>query len=267
VQRAEKEQSLTTQREQKIASALSYYAQTHNKLPCPSKTKPTLASILVGEPDNINCANTAADRTGIVPFRTLGLTQQDVTDGYGNPIDYTVSKLAADPSVVSQVHYDCRNSTTWNTSGSNANADKARFCCPMDLIGANQLIVNSDTATSTRATTLQDGPATNYRTVDDTSGSASTDSIAYFAYVLVSHGQNGKGAYKFCQGSTGAPDCTGLRVDLTNAGADEQENFDDDNTFVATTKKSDFDDVVLWRTQSGVISELNNDSCASPNVN
>ncbi len=74
-----------------IEDALTLYAATNYDLPCPSN--PALGS---GSGQNGNEANPAAVcnatmASGGVPWRTLGLSEADVVDGWGRRISYAVT--------------------------------------------------------------------------------------------------------------------------------------------------------------------------------
>src|SRR5690606_20571439 len=78
-----------------------------------------------------NCGTLVTEYNGIVPFRALGLVEDDVRDAYGNLITYQVTPELAgmDPSgYVGQAHEYCRT-PIWIVGGVNSNPEKAAFCC------------------------------------------------------------------------------------------------------------------------------------------
>lgn len=81
------------------------------------------------------------------------------------------------------------------------------------------------------------------------------------AYIIVSHGPNGFGAYQ--------PDNGGARLDAASAPGLEAENADNDQTFNDVTLRSDannnqqFDDIVFWRTQDAIMT-AKGESCVVP---
>jgi prepilin-type N-terminal cleavage/methylation domain-containing protein len=265
-------QQLTVTREQKIANSLAFFAQMHGYLPCPGKVKPS-AGILVGNQDTLACV-TAIQRNGIVPFRVLGLTQTDVTDGFGNPISYAVSTTAVNPTGATQIEAACRTtSSSWNAAGVNTNPTKAQFCCQKDATPLKVFLDPTAMTTANLAASTQiSATGANFQAVNTAAGSPSTmSSVSYFAYVLVSHGKNGMGSFTFCD-NPAAGSCTNTRKPFANAGLGEIENANDDDNFIATMRSSsgnntNFDDIVLWRTQDRVISEVDNDNCVSPKPN
>lgn len=67
------------------------------------------------------------------------------------------------------------------------------------------------------------------------STSAGSNVAANVPAVVVSHGKNGLGAYP-----------AGGGAQISTATGDEEENTDDNNTFVSKDYTSDFDDQVVW---------------------
>ena len=271
VKREQDAQQITMAREQKIAAALAYYAQVHNTLPCPAKPKPTVVTDPVGNPDVITCgsaAGTAEQRNGIVPFRLLGLTRQDVTDAFGNPITYVVSATAANPDNT-KVEAACRTSIWTGTAGSDK---KAAFCCSQNRSPPLRIFTDSGSMTNAGLVTQTQVTATGgiYLPYSSTATSSVASTVSYLAYALISHGKNDMGSYTLCS-DTAAASCNNNRKDPANAGTNEKENGElvADDDYIAGLRSTagstaNFDDIVLWRTQDRIISEFNNDSCAKP---
>jgi prepilin-type N-terminal cleavage/methylation domain-containing protein len=268
VQRISHNEDITKQREQKIANALAYYAQMHSFLPCPSLPNPNLVSPGLSPGDPITTCTTPQDRMGVVPFRILGMTQEDATDGWGNAISYGVATNAHKP-LTNLIEAACRT-TAWFNGTTNANPAKAAFCCQQD--NSMQVFFSGGKPV---ITTYYDpsNHNTDYKPVNTqaTVGATPAGSIAYYAYILISHGQNGYGARRFCDDPS-LPSCTnnrGATQPLQAQYVDELKNamvsiYANDTDYVVGPRAANFDDIVLWRTQDRVISELNNDSCALP---
>jgi len=254
----------TVDREKKIAVALSDYQHINGTLPCPAQPNVTPLG------QSPSACTTMASRNGIVPFRNLGLTQLDVTDGYGNPFTYASTKYATNLAVNNAfgVQQDCRKPLYWVRPGpTNNNTAKAYFCCQQALDNDTDVIRALDTSSGNTVALTQGTTALSNMSGANTvatmmPNNVTTVPLAYFAYVLVSHGPNGYGAKVF--GST-------AKKDYTNASTDELENIDSNNVFVdkpITTASLgvnyQFDDIVMWRTQEGVVSETNTDDCSRP---
>ncbi len=142
-----------------IEDALVLYAATNYDLPCPSDPAlgPGSASNGVeATPGSASCSSTMA--SGGVPWRTLGLSESDVVDGWGRRISYAVTVTLAvtgAPSITSPLN------------------------CPANGFGG---ITQGK---------LENRGANNAAIF----GALGTANAAKAAYVLVSHGENNKGGY------------------------------------------------------------------------
>lgn len=275
-----------------IADAIANYAAMHNRIPCPAPPdeadnthNPIFGSMWIDSSDNPDCGLGNLDRSiGIVPFRTLGIHPDTAVDGFGNYFTYAVSPVFADEIPGSfKVHQNCRN-TRWLDGGSNENPEKAYFCCP-DIVSFSPGPSNGDRTTSPRhdifivdagGSDLMVGPrdrdSGHYDSPNTSSGSFEESQAA--AYVLLSHGQNGHGHYLIDSANPGN------RYVDANPGNREIENADDDlsgsdpgnDSFLtfqyAPRTEVDgsefYDDIIVWRTQSGIMYEFGNASCAAP---
>lgn len=244
------------------------------------------------------CSVAANEVTGIVPFQTLNLPPDAVLDGWGNYFTYAVSPvftLDNDANVPNaahtpddnfdRVHERCRNHA-WVDILDNINAVKARFCCagqpdpgaaPAGIYHApaTDLIIQDHT------TGLSVGPPQRFLTPpvaptveeyevmtqenDDANQRpiVSTNIITTPAFVLVSHGQNGFGAF--------LANNTANQLNITPAFANELENWDLDRTFFTGPANLNdgapatyFDDIVLWMTQDGIMAANGTSSCQYP---
>lgn len=254
---------LTQQRLDRISRALSDFASLNGFLPCAAPADPGINPLGQARA----ACNTPGQRDGIVPFRELGLSQDDVTDGFGNPISYTVTEAArlAQTAPLPDVHPNCRTAIWFpNASPTNVNPVQARFCC-QQVQDSDALAVFTDPAMTAaqRASATQDAPGpspSGFGSVDNQT-TATADTLSYFAYVLVSHGPNAEGAYLFNQSSR--------RAFTAAAGNAERENADIDTDFIDIPRQfapgtTYFDDMILWRTQQGVLRDLGDNSCARP---
>lgn len=290
---------ITVDRQEKIARALADFAERQNRLPCPGRTIVTGGVPIGGEVGCFANSSSVYYADGIVPFRALGLTQEDITDGYGNVFTYAVTPYATITSGTgaNTAHANCRTAAWIPSPGTtNLNDAKALFCCK-DLVNpaappapseARLYVYNSTNMIQQNYITRiqignQDTPMVSPSSPGDfaaPSGFAAVaaqpnDNLAYFAYVLISHGKNGEGAYRI-----DASPPTARRRPFINASVAEQENADNyittapetqDLNFVVLPYSTDnpgsadyFDDIVLWRTQQGVMRELGNNSCSRP---
>src|SRR5690606_4728308 len=103
--------NVTHVKQRRIAFSLGAFVQSHGRLPCPGRPDATPTR---GYPLDYNATSAPAgscgavsDRDGIVPYRVLGLSEEDVVDGWGRPFTYAVDELSQNPSTP-DVHNQCR---------------------------------------------------------------------------------------------------------------------------------------------------------------
>ncbi len=255
----------TKERMQKVANAMSSFALRNNRIPCPASPddaspEPFGAELGSGTDGQSQGSCTVAQAEGIVPFRTLGIRQEDVIDGYGSYFTYRVSPAFTNQNGGGNTIHDSCRSDNWINGGSNVSPDKARFCCPSTFYFAinTDLVVDDVGGTAISPTRTSDQG--NMDSVDATPGNALTA-----VYILISHGSNRYG--KFLVGSTIDPTAKFTQTDLF--GISETENMNGDVNFVDTIEvlregNTYFDDIVLWRTQDSLMSELGTNTCALP---
>jgi prepilin-type N-terminal cleavage/methylation domain-containing protein len=286
----------TDQKLENIAKAIDYYARQNYRLPCPAapdsdaSTPPFGFEQGSGPIGNIIPANcdAAAGWEGVVPFRTLNIPIDWVTDSWGNFITYAISpgfsQDVSNPAL--PVHNRCRTADWFvadqiyelgvkdPATGADAvniltpkNSYKARFCCSgvapdsdLSILDANeqsQMASLRQTAAGSYATaniTYPSPMVSNVQVPND-------DRVSAPVYILVSHGPNGNGAYT----GQGA----GARVPDAGSTVAENENSDGDRIFYEIPKidragvEQQFDDVTLWRTQDAIFATAA-ESCSLP---
>ena len=196
-----------------IETALAVFVATNKRLPCPADG--TLAStagtagtevVASGAGTTRNCGT---QQNGVIPWVTIGVTASDAEDGWGGRFTYRVGPdLARDSSM---------DFTSCDPAGSAlVYASAPPYCNP----GCSSTALTSCT---TPANALTNDPRKGL-VVENVSGivimdprSTATPPIGNgAAYVLISHGPEGGGAYS----ATGT-----LQSSSTAAGAMEQKNF------------------------------------------
>ena len=267
-------QKATEANMQRIMDVVSVYAQRNYRIPCPADpdpagTEPFGAEVGSGASGaNIGDCDGAGDMVeGIVPFRTLGLTIDDVYDGWGDFITYAVSPVFADDTAdpALQTHERCRIDDLWVTGGTNRNPMKARFCCPSTGVAVGTDLVIQDEAGDNLwllgRTTSGFAPV-NVSYASGTTFDIITDNVTAPAFILVSHGPNRYGAY--LQGGARVP---GIAA---RTGDGEDENQNSDNVYVSARSNlsaddnDNFDDIVMWRTQDQLFAETGVGTCVTP---
>ncbi len=253
---------------------------------------------------NFGVCDTIENAEGIVPFATLGLPQRLARDRFGNFITYRASITSAQrPATASTLPINswCMTRPYWhaNTGGGDATDDyvslaKAAFCCGTWIAaGASGVTGDIDIQGSF-------GPLPNLSRLDPTAGAGgdvneyrdftadpptfaelvdpgiagfgagdSTIPPMYPAYILISHGQNGRGSFS---------SQTGIRSGLGGMTVPELENSDNDVQFYASDRtapndagagnqplfRSEIDDIIFWETPSQTLGRIGGVSCTSP---
>lgn len=319
----------------RVLAALSSYAESNGRLPCPAdpgrgdelfgwEWGVTQASISSGRPipdqnpgnrlDNPTCESWGVPpatggvprNVGIVPFLTLGLSPADVRDGWGRYLTYAVSPVYAqnndnvredvgredgtgklNPAAADQgrVHIRCLDGG-WYDNKDNVNGVKAKFCCARDGNTAD-FADNTDIRILDVDGTVMWPVAGGeiYRAARDTTNSryalvspglpggidapyqVNYNNVVSPALVLVSHGKSGDGA--FLGNSTRNRYGSGAAVSDAEADNGAQTNAAswDRNFRVGPLSRGAanyFDDIVVWRTQAGIIAENGTSSCRYP---
>lgn len=262
-----------------IEDALAAYAVSNNRIPCPaaasqSTTNPPYGFERFsgnGGSIPVRCGTTAADWVGILPYRTLGLDETMVYDGWGRPFTYAISpSFGRDPKQNNRVHARCRTADWMYEVGvqkrdvKNINPYKARFCCPdTTSYGTGNDLILLDAADNrlvptarTSADALVDQPFDANMTPNRFPGF--TDKVTTTAYVIVSHGGTGGGAYSTV---------TGARQAMLLPGSFDAENSNDDRTFYVINSRlvapRAADDITVWGTQDTLFA-AQGQSCALP---
>lgn len=266
----------THQRQDFVVRMLSSFVQRENRLPCPADPAVAQTSAAFGTA-RASCA-TVASSVGIVPFRTLNISQSDAIDGWGRYMTYRVSPIltidkAAIPSGKDRKIYQrCRRQAWYEHTPPddpyNENPDKARFCCPpiddaaialgtdLVIMDANSTVFDGIGRTNVSSVYGDiDSPVTN------TQQSTVPNYQNLFAFALISHGRNGSGAF-IANGSNNR--LAGEMGSMEKQNAADTPNQVFDRTYSPVAGNGYYDDIVTWRTQTGIMAELGNVSCFLP---
>jgi prepilin-type N-terminal cleavage/methylation domain-containing protein len=147
-------------KEDKIAKVLGSFAQTYGRLPCPADANPGVepfGSSRGSGPDGQNFATTTCGIdpklfNGILPFKTLGLSEEQAKDSYGNFFTYAVNPAMtqfnpASPTFNNTIVQNACVGRGWGDGVTPKNIIKANVCCPQPSpIGA--LKVTDSTAST-----------------------------------------------------------------------------------------------------------------------
>jgi len=271
----------TNKKQEFLIRELAGYVQRTNALPCPADPAVDPASRDFGFA-RVSCGIYQSD--GIVPFRTLNLSEHDARDGWDRLMTYKISPVLADAGKGNSIFMRCRRFPWFEGDAPpparpmNVYPQKARFCCPPEdgfFPHATDLQVFAAASDIPAGLTVnkigRKGDPTYYDDIDKPVNIGAQGAQApvppeagneeLFAVAIVSHGRNGIGAY-LANGTNGR---LSGRV-----GADEEINLSSGRNYAvsrpinATPGPNYFDDIVIWRTQLGLMGELNNASCYAP---
>ncbi len=268
----------TQKRQDLLIHELSAYAQRVNALPCPADPGIDPTNHGFGSARK-SCGIDSA--TGLVPFHTLNLSEHDAKDGWGRFMTYKISPVMANLNKGTKIFMRCRRFPWFEGSPSDQLANvypaKARFCCPPDdgmfpPASDLQVYTSGDDIAGGRVVEKigrKDDQST-YDDIDKPVNSGPQGALApipadvgneeLFAVAIISHGKNGIGSFL----GNGSP----LQLAGT-AGRDEEINLGNNGHSIAhamnpTPGPDYFDDIVVWRTQIGLMGELNSATCYTP---
>lgn len=283
----------TQEKLEKIADALAIYVHEYGRLPCPADHRRTAAVEPYGSPLNSGANGTQVMATcggvvtgnnnaaignfaGIVPFRVLGLKEEDVRDAWGHFITYKAAPILtgrdadsqlSNNAVNSDVHMLCRQGR-WIRNGANQNPAKASFCCPrFDNTRPGDIWIQGNIGAAAPLLFIQRQSTTPADFQPDstqpTSG-ATNSQTQILAITLASHGVNGA----FALSGSSNP-LQQFIFGFSGAWAGAQSNWVNNNQSVSLPFTNNpngafFDDRVLWISQYQMINRFGNNTCATP---
>lgn len=171
-----------------VETALALFVSQNRRLPCPADGRLTAADANAGLERPVggitcNVAGVANSQThGVVPWRTLGLAESDVTDGWGNRLTYRVA-----PELVAAEAMNLTNCDPGGTGALGAGNVCNVLCSTTTFPGS---CTPPATYTASKGLSIRNlaSPAL---IMNPASLPVSTGA----AYVVISHGENLEGAY------------------------------------------------------------------------
>ena len=237
---AAQKRSLTATRVAAIESALAQFAMQQRRLPCPADGTRVSSANNAGVEERAGGACSGNQQNGVVPWRTLGLTETEATDAWDRRLTYRVgTALAAD------------------------NGMDMSQCDPAGAgpVGAGQTCtacVGTNLAACTPPTAFLANKGLEVR---DVAGNVTMNPAGVphtgAAYVVISHGESGGGGYL----NTGI-----LATSTVGDGTEELKNYASlpyagvathyiDSALVEAADATHFDDVVLRPSVLAVINK------------
>jgi prepilin-type N-terminal cleavage/methylation domain-containing protein len=204
---SQQRRSLTATRLANVDAALVQFVIVQRRLPCPANGTLTAADATWGlevPPDANGC--TTNQQNGVAPWRTLALTQADVTDGWERLFTYRIPQRLAAPTAMDMSWCD--------PAGGALTIGGANGLC--QNVGCSSVLP----ATVATCTTPQNFLNTKGLRVQNVAGTALMDPTVApptgAAYVLISHGETGGGGYL----NSGV-----LATSTTTDGTEEKLNY------------------------------------------
>lgn len=217
---------------QAAAAALEQFASATGRLPCPADPQVDDGLELPAVPTG-NCDKP----TGTLPWRTIGLRRDDAYDSWGWKISY-------------RVYSNVAGSMTQANGASMVNCDTVQAFTLRQPVDANKLCPAAHDTIDTDFIVGKGLTVTDFGTTyDGTSASGGA------AYVLISHGSTGLGAYTAAGTQRDAPKSNEEKNNLKDTGpfvamaASAPDVAPDDNTH--------YDDVLLYRTVADLAKRAN----------
>ena len=179
--------SLTATRMAGIEAALVQYVIQRKRLPCPADgTKLSSANDAGTEMARTNTDGCTTQTNGVVPWRELGLTETDATDGWDRRLTYRVHPLLA-----ANLGMDM----SWCDPTGNAGL----VASPGNVTGGvcSQACVATNPATCTAPSTYLANKGLDVRAFDGVTVLMNPAGVPHTgaAYVMISPGESGGGAY------------------------------------------------------------------------
>ena len=236
----------------RIDAALAAFVAVHRRLPCPARGTIAAGALNAGR-ESIDLASgqcvPANQADGVVPWSTLGLSEADTLDPWSARISYRVQ-----PSLANNL-LRLMNMSWCDPAGTPSGSSGASFACAAPCSGAacthpsNYLYAKGLPVKDAGGAWLSH-PAPPWPGAPATPPPAATGA----AYVLVSHGPNGAGAYNAAGVlQTGASAAGSAELGNRNGQALNGATVFTDSARVDNAGAATFDDVLSRPTLAAVL--------------
>jgi prepilin-type N-terminal cleavage/methylation domain-containing protein len=264
---AAQKRSLTATRMATVESALAQFALQQRRLPCPADGTLAASNNSAGVEMRAAGACTGNQQHGMVPWRALGLTETDATDGWERRFTYRVGPVLATDSGMDMSWCDpagTEAAATPATCNINCLSTSLGNCTPPArfLFGRGLTVCSAAgcAVATCNAAVFTVSPTVHPCTQTSTAGLLMHRNMyphTGAAYVLISHGSTGGGAYTAGGGlttTTAVMDGTEEAKNYANVALDTAAYLVDNETR-DTTDNTHFDDIVLRPSVLNVISK------------
>jgi len=254
---AAQKRSITSARLATVDAALVQFVQQQRRLPCPALgTRPSTATTNPIPGDEYNRAANGCQATagayetgGVVPWRALGLSETDITDGWDRRITYRI-----DPALAADAALDMSGCDA-------AGQELQRFSTATTARPCNAACTSTTLTSCTEPGVFMIGKGLTVKNVSGVVLMNPNPGVNVVntgaAYVLISHGESGGGGY-LNTGVLGSSTLTDGTEELKNYASGSYVSaavtYYVDDTTNDTPGASHFDDVVLRPSLMNVIS-------------
>ena len=245
---AAQKRTLTASRMAAIEAAFVQFVSQQKRLPCPADGTqgPGTPNLGIEGPRNAGNGCTGNQQDGIVPFRALGLTETDATDGWDRRLTYRVAPLLAADNGMDMTWCDAAGTGAALASGANFVCNGNAGVCTTATIANCTSPINFLTNNNGAAGKgLQVRNLAGQVLMNPTPGVGNVHTGA--AYVVISHGESGGGGY-LVTGTLGASTIGDGTEELKNYASLPYVNavtyYVDDSTNDAAGN-AHFDDILL----------------------
>jgi prepilin-type N-terminal cleavage/methylation domain-containing protein len=181
----------TRQRLAGVETAIALFVSQNKRLPCPANGTLAGTDANAGaEQITLAATNTCSvggvagsQQHGVVPWRALGISEQDATDGWGNRFTYRV-----DPDFVTAPAMNFTYCDPAGTAGAAAFGSPAGYC-------NSACTTATFPGSCTGPSAATNGQGLEVRNLGGTVIMNPATPSTGAAYVVISHGENGAGAY------------------------------------------------------------------------
>jgi prepilin-type N-terminal cleavage/methylation domain-containing protein len=237
---ASQKRSITATRMAAIDNALLQFISVSKRLPCPADGRLLSTDANAGVENPAGGANCNAQQHGVIPWRTLGLSEADGTDGWDRRFTY---RLPAGFGVAGALDMSwCDPASTAAVAATAACSTACASVALASCTAPQSYLLNKGIEIRSRAGAIVMNPA----------GAPATGA----AYVVISPGESGGGGYFFGSGVLSASSTTDGTEEVKNyanvAGNPAAYYVDDSLNEIAGA--AHFDDVV---SRPSVLSVLN----------
>lgn len=239
---------LTKQKLKNIEQALVNFVAVNKRLPCPAVGSVPTGTAGVGSEGGRtsgDCTNSQA--SGVVPWLAIGLSENDILDGWDRRITYRAAYSLTRDNVLDMTNCDPGGTAAADTTTQTTYASPAGRCAVT--------CVSTDMSTCTSPINYLTGKGFDIR---DGAGTTLLMSVAAYtgaAFVLISHGENGYKAYSIDGGLSTNPavgvagtieefNANGPLITVTSTAPTSANTFRDAN-YSEGAAATYFDDYIL----------------------